>query len=165
MRKEVILGMTIGGTLLAVVIIYITFSSNSKRDNHTVDTGGLIAEAGGAGDAPGQSGDGGAGATGEYKPLDSAFGTPKGGEHKADPRSAAPREASKHQLLVATNVDKMDPIWGNHLWPKVAVSVTPDPNAGAVVLVAVSVRSFFSFRSSSERSAHPAPPHPPTAMS
>lgn len=131
MRKEVILGMTIGGTLLAVVIIYLTVSSNSKHDNHTVDTGGQIAEAGGAGDAPGQSGDSSAGATGEYKPLDSAFGNPKGGERKADSRSAAPREASKHQLLVATNVDKMDPIWGNHLWPKVAVSVTPDPNAGA----------------------------------
>lgn len=136
MRKEVILGMTIGGTLLAVVIIYLTVSSNSKRDNHPVDTGGQIAEAGGAGDAPGQSGDGGAGTTGEYKPLDSAFGTTKGGERKADPRTAdphnaAPRDAAKHQLLVATNVDKMDPIWGKHLWPEVAVSVTPDPNAGA----------------------------------
>ena len=125
MRKEVILGMSLGGSMLAMVIIYLTATSGNNRDAHPVDTGGQVAEvgAGGSGDAPGQSGDGSATTGGEYKPIDSAF-TSKTGK---------PRENSKSQLLVATVTEKTDPVWGPRLWADTAVSVTPDPtnNSGA----------------------------------
>ena len=131
MRKEVILGMTLGGGMLAAVIVYSSFFSSSKRDNHTVETGGQVAEVGSA-DTPGQSGDGTAGTTGEYKPLDSAFGTNKPGDRKPETHAVPPRDPAKHQLLVATNKEKYDSIWGGKLWPAGAsVSVTPDPNGSS----------------------------------
>ncbi len=127
MRKEVILGMTLGGTLLAIVVIYLTVYSNNKRDNHPVDTGGQVAEAGGAGETPGQPGESGSATTTDYKPIDSPYGPGKVGERKA-----APREIVKHQLLVATVTEKTDPIWGDRLYgADTTVSVTPEPNSGS----------------------------------
>ena len=38
MRKDVFLGMTIGGGVLAVIIGYLIFNPGSKHDKHTVDT-------------------------------------------------------------------------------------------------------------------------------
>jgi nucleoid-associated protein YgaU len=115
MRKDVILGMSIGGVMLAVVIIYLTVYTNTKHDRHGVETANALAEggSGGSGDAPGQSGDPATG--GEYKPTPFA-------PHSDD---AAP---GKPTFLGATTVEKTDPVWGKRLWANTVVSVTPDPN-------------------------------------
>lgn len=115
MRKDVILGMSIGGVMLAVVIIYLTVYTNTKHDRHGVETGAAVADggSGGSGDAPGQSGDSANG--GEYKPAPLA----------PHPDDAA---AGKPTFLGATSVEKTDPVWGKRLWANTVVSVTPDPN-------------------------------------
>ena len=106
MRKDVILGMTIGGGMLAVVIGYLTLSPNNKHDKRGVDAGIAEVEPGGAGDTAGQTGDTGNAA--ETKP-----GT-----------------GSKPTLLSGppTMIEKSDPIWGSRLWAGTKVSVTPGAN-------------------------------------
>ena len=105
MRKDVILGMTIGGGMLAVVIGYLTLSSSPKRDKHGVEVGGVAdVEPGGAGDTAGQSADAG---------------------NAPDPKAGA----GKPTLLLqpAPPSEKADPVWGPRLWAGATVSVTPGP--------------------------------------
>ena len=115
MRKDVILGMTIGGVMLAVVIFYFALSSNSKHDKQGVEISAV--DAGGAGDTPGQSGDGSA----ETPAKPSQGGSPR-------PSDSSGSATGKPTFLSATSTEKFDPIWGKHLWPNSVVTVTPDVN-------------------------------------
>ena len=58
MRKDVILGMSIGGVMLAIVIVYLTVSPSGKSNKNLVqvDNGGVVEGAGGVGDAQDSSG-------------------------------------------------------------------------------------------------------------
>ena len=105
MRKDVILGMTIGGGMLAVVIGYLTLSSNNKHDKRGVDVGIADVEPGGAGDTAGQTGDAGT--------------TPDGKSGAGNPtRLSGPPALT----------EKADPVWGPRLWAGTKVSVTPGVN-------------------------------------
>ncbi len=123
MRKDVILGMTIGGVMLAVVIVYITVTPSGKHKKHTVDTGGQLADGTGAPDPAGQG-------------VNPDGGNADKRAEKNDGASGNPELASgEPQLLKPGNEEKRDPVWGDKLFPKstplIGVTQTPDSTAGA----------------------------------
>ena len=116
MRKDVILGMTIGGVMLAVVIVYLTITPSGKHKRHPVDTGAQIADgAGGLQDSSPQG-------TDPTKPGDASAANAEVG-------------AIEQTVLRPTAQEKLDPVWGNKLFPKstplIGVSQNPDPNAAS----------------------------------
>src|SRR5882672_10356929 len=130
MRKDVILGMTIGGVMLAVVIVYLTISPNGKRNKHPVDTSGQLADGSGA-DPTGAGGTGGDGAGGV-----GSGGTVSGEiKHDGADGSATSPDLSNAKLQVVrpSAEDKRDPVWGRRLFPNstplLVTTQTPDPNA------------------------------------
>src|SRR5947209_9963135 len=115
MRKDVILGMSIGGVMLAVVIVYLTVAPGHKTNRHLVDTGGQVAEGpSGAGDVGSQ----GAGESLEVTPVTPA--APKSDPAKgADPKNEGkkPAPAVPHDAKLVSQ-DK--PSAGNAQKPPVA---------------------------------------------
>ncbi len=172
MRKDVILGMSIGGVMLAVVIVYLTVSTGGKSNKHQAQVdSGQIDGAGGAGDIGGQGGarelaetpiaPSGKGAD-TAKPVREkeravATVTPPVTPKPADKPAVEPEKVAtaaddaKPLVLTPTETEKTDKDWGEKLWgqqntPLIGVSHTPDPNdrVAAAVERATGGRSMFN---------------------
>jgi nucleoid-associated protein YgaU len=104
MRKDVILGMTLGGLMLAIVIGYLVISPNSKQDKHPLET--ALAE-----------GSTGEGAGTESTEPDAKTGT---GYPEASNPELAPYKPTR---LMVTQSEREDDVWGGRLFPK--TSTTP----------------------------------------
>jgi nucleoid-associated protein YgaU len=147
MRKDVTLGMSIGGVVLAVVIVVFSLSGHHKTSHHPVDTGSL-ADSNAGGDGSGQatpdaeSGTADAPPKSEISPTTEATAPPVAAKTDDKPAVVNPNvdisSATKpaDSIAGAATADKQDPIWGGKLWgnsptPLLGVSSAPDPNAAA----------------------------------
>jgi nucleoid-associated protein YgaU len=113
MRKDVILGMTLGGLMLAIVIGYLVISPNSKQDKHQLETAVADGSGGGA------EGSGAEGTESEVKPA------------SADPDRLKDELAEyKPTKLTATAKERNDHVWGGLLFGGAATTSTPDVLGG-----------------------------------
>jgi len=147
MRKDVTLGMSIGGVVLAIVIVVFSLSGHNKANHHPVEIG-QAPDSNAGGDGSGQttpdavSGTSDAAPKSEISPTTEATAAPV--VAKVDEKSVAANppvdisSATKpaDPTASAAAPDKQDPIWGGKLWgnsptPLLGTSIAPDPNAAA----------------------------------
>jgi nucleoid-associated protein YgaU len=122
MRKDVILGMTIGGVMLALIVIYLTVSTGGKPNRHSVEIAGQPADVGTTDISPSSGADDGGGRA----PLDV-----RSPQQRID--AAKDRGNYKPTILLAGDQERRDEKWGEKLFGKasstVNISTTPDPHA------------------------------------
>ena len=152
MRKDVTLGMSIGGVVLAIVIVVLSLSNHKNSNRHPVEIG-QAPDSKAGGDGSGQttpdagSGTSDASAKPDVTPTTESTATPLA--PKVDDKSVAanppvdisPATKPADPTASATAPDKQDPIWGGKLWgnsptPLLGTSIAPDPNAAAAEKVA-----------------------------
>lgn len=144
MRKDVTLGMSIGGVLLAVVIVIISVSGHNKNSRHPVETG-PVADSSGEQATPPVTTDTSPTADSTAKtetPPTTAPLAPQAAQPKTDDKDIAakvpievtPATSPSNATASANTDDKQDPVWGGKLWnntptPLLGVTAAPDPNA------------------------------------
>jgi nucleoid-associated protein YgaU len=131
MRKDVILGMTIGGVMLAVIVVYLTITPNGKSNRHPVEMGGgsqqQYADAGDSQQATPATGESSAAGDGRRasdkdKPSDKPAVKPQ-------PSAPAAKPTAKESAVAP--VDKNDP-WYRRLYTDSLVSVTRTPDSTSI---------------------------------
>jgi nucleoid-associated protein YgaU len=118
MRKEVRLGMTVGGGLLAIIVVGAVALNHKSKNHHGVDTTTALMNdsTGGSGDVGGQTTDDSA-----VKPLETPAST--------KPPAAAPTKPEQPIAKVESKHDAIDALLNGGSTP--LISRTPDNNPSA----------------------------------
>jgi nucleoid-associated protein YgaU len=131
MRKDVILGMTIGGVMLAVIVVYLTITPNGKSNRHPVEMGGSQQQYADAAESQQTPTTSEATAAGEGRRASDKDKTSEKPAPRPETGAAVAAAKPAARQTAAPAVDKNDP-WYKRLYTDSLVSVTRTPDSTSV---------------------------------